>query len=249
MRFAVVFAVLVVASFAWAGTTIDSPVATGNTTQETEWDPAKEVIVKWVQLPDLAGSAVSSEWCDDIALITDLADDFFCEDGDPVVALEWWSTHYNCGANPPPSPIDFFIVRFYTDVPGPPFSHPGIVLYDEAVYAWTEEYTTGGDMFSQFYYSAELPVPFLQEAGNIYWIQIQAVHTRTDYCQWGWAQCLPEYQWNDQAVLKSDYFGVPDWTPLDGLLGYWFEPAFVIYGETFSPVEDATWSTVKALYR
>lgn len=249
MRFATVLALLAVASLAWAGNTIDSPVGTGNAGPSPDWDPAKEIVVKWTQLPDLAGTAVSSEWCDDIALITDLADDYFCEDGDPVVALEWWATFYNCGVNPPPSPIDFFIIRFYTDVPAPPFSHPGNVVYDEAVYTWTQEYTVGGDMYSQFHYTADLPLPFLQEAGNIYWVQIQAYHTRTDYCQYGWAQCLPEYQWNDQAVLKSDYFGVYDWTPLDQLVGYHFECSFVLYGETYSPVENSTWSMVKALYR
>ena len=247
MRFAMILAVLAIASLAWATDSIDS-VPTGNGGQAPEWQPAKDIVVKWTQLPDFNGSAVSSEWCDDIGLITDLADDFFCEDGDPVVALEWWSTYYNCSVDPP-TPIDFFVIRFYTDVPGPPFSHPGIVLYDEAVYAWTEEYSAGGDMYSQFHYTCDLPVPFLQEAGNIYWIQIQAVHIRTGYCQWGWAQCLVDYQWNDEAVLKSDYFGVPDWTPLNQLIGYHFEPSFVIYGDTYSPVENSTWSTVKALYR
>jgi hypothetical protein len=245
MRFVIVLAMLAIAGLAWAGQTIEAPIDPGNTTPETEWEPMKEVVVKWVQLPDLAGSAVSSEWCDDIGLITDMADDFYCEDGDPVVALEWWATEYNCGT-PPPSPIDFFIVRFYQDTGN---CVPGVAIYDEAIYTWTEEYTTGGDMYSQFYYSAELPVPFLQEAGNTYWIQIQAYHTRTDYCQWGWAQCLAEYQYGCEAVLKSDYFGVYDWTPLSVLIGYHFEPSYVIYGETFSPVEDATWSTIKELYR
>jgi hypothetical protein len=247
MRFAIILALVFVASLAWAGEWIDSPVGVGQSSPETEWEPAKDVVVKWAQLPDLEGSAVSSEWCDDIGLITDLADDFFCEDGDPVVALEWWSTHYNCTAGfDPPTPIDFFIVKFYADSGG---CTPGMLLYDEGVYAWTEEYTTGGDMYSQFYYYAELPLPFLQEAGNLYWIQIQAYHTRTNYCQWGWAQCLADYHWGCESVLKSDYFGVLDWTPLSQLIGYHFEPSYVIYGETYSPVESTTWSTVKSLYR
>jgi hypothetical protein len=245
MRFAIVLMVLAVAVFAWAGNTITSPTPTGNGAQGPEWQPAKDIVVKWDQLPDFAGSAVSSEWCDDIALITDMADDFYCEDGIPIVALEWWSTDYNCTADPP-SPIDFFVVRFYGDsgqcVPGP-------VLYDEAIYFWTEEYSAGGDMYSQFHYTADLPAPFLQAAGNLYWIQIQAYHTRTGYCQWGWAQCLADDQWGCEAVLKSDYFGVPDWTALSALIGYHFEPSFVLYGESYSPVEHSTWSTVKALYR
>jgi hypothetical protein len=245
MRFVIVLAVLAVAGFAWAGNTIDSPAPFGNDVQETDWDPVKEVIVKWAQLPDLEGSAVSSEWCDDIGLITDMADDFYCADGDPVVALEWWCTFYNCQSDPP-SPIDFFVVRFYADTGN---CLPGMVLYDEAIYTWTEEFTPGGDMFSQLHFTADLPVPFLQEAGNSYWIQIQAVHTRTGYCQYGWAQCVVDDQWGCEAVLKSDYFGVYDWTALSILVGYHFEPAYVIYGETYSPVEDATWSTIKELYR
>jgi hypothetical protein len=246
MRFAIVLMMLAVACLAWAGNTLIAPVDPGNTTSETEWQPVKDVVAKWTQLPDLAGSAVSSEWCDDIGLITDMADDFYCEDGDPVVALEWWCTFYNCVVYAPPSPIDFFVVRFYAYTGS---CTPGVALYDEAIYTWTEEYTPGGDMYSQFHYTAELPVPFLQEAGNTYWIQIQAVHIRTDYCQYGWAQCLAEDQWGCEAVLKSDYFGVPNWTALSALIGYHFEPSYVIYGETYSPVEDASWSTVKALYR
>lgn len=246
MRFAIVLMVLVVAGFAWASNTLDSPTDPGNTTPDPGWQPVKDVVVKWAQLPDFAGSAVSSEWCDDIGLITDMADDFYCEDGDPVVALEWWCTFYNCGANPPPSPIDFFVVRFYAEGSN---CIPGAALYDEAIYTWTEEYSAGGDMFSQFHYTADLPIPFLQEADTTYWIQIQAVHIRTDYCQYGWAQCLVDDQWGCEAVLKSDYFGVPNWTALSILIGYHFEPAFVIYGETYSPVEHSTWSVVKSLYR
>jgi hypothetical protein len=245
MRFAMIIAVVAVASLAWASNSIDSPMGTGNSGDAPEWQPAKDIVVKWEQLPDFAGSAVSSEWCDDIGLITDLADDFYCEDGDPVVALEWWSTYYNC-TPAPPTPIDFFIIRFYADTGN---CLPGIVLYDEAIYAWTEEYSVGGDQYSQFHYTADLPVPFLQEAGNTYWIQIQAFHIRTDYCQWGWAQCLVDYEYGCEAVLKSDYFGVPDWTPLNLLIGYHFEPSFVIYGDTYSPVESSSWSVVKSLYR
>lgn len=245
MRFAMIIAVLAVASLAWASNSIDSPAGTGNSGEAPEWQPAKEIVVKWTQLPDFEGSAVSSEWCDDIGLITDMADDFYCEDGDPVVALEWWSTHYNCSADPP-TPIDFFVVRFYADTGD---CVPGIALYDEAVYTWTEEYSAGGNQVSQFHYTADLPTPFLQEAGNTYWIQIQAVHVRTGYCQWGWAQCLADYEYGCEAVLKSDYFGVPDWTELSALVGYHFEPSFVIYGETYSPVENSTWSMVKSLYR
>ncbi len=35
------------------------------------------------------------------------ADDFLCEDGDPIVALEWWGW--------PGTVPDYFIIRFYTD--------------------------------------------------------------------------------------------------------------------------------------
>ncbi|MBD3348936.1 MAG: hypothetical protein GF400_07050 [Candidatus Eisenbacteria bacterium] len=245
MRVAIAVALVAVASLALAAETITSPAGVGNAPQETEWQPAKEVVVKWSQLPDLEGNAVSSEWCDDIALITDMADDFYCEDGNPIVALEWWATEYNCGTYGPPIPIDYFIVRFYADAGG----SPGGLLYEEQVDTWTEEYTAGGDMYSEFHYSADLPVAFLQQAANTYWLQIQAHHTRTDYCQWGWHQCLADQQWGAEAHLKSDYFSVPDWTALSILIGYHFEASFVIYADVTSPVAEGSWTTIKAMYR
>ena len=122
-----------------------------------------------------------------------------------------------------------------------------MLLYEKDIYTWTEEEMA--DCPGVYHYTADLPVPFEQEAGNYYFIQIQCVHIRTDYCQWGWQQCHVYYEWNDEAVLKSDYFSVPDWTPLDQLVGYWFETSFVIYAEEPTPVEDSSWSTIKALYR
>ena len=245
MRIVIAVILASVVSVAWATETIVTPPGVGNIQDPGEWEPVKEIVVKWQQLPDFEGSAVSSEWCDDIGLITDMADDFLCEDGDPIVALEWWGTEYNCGIYGPPIPIDYFTVRFYEDIGG----IPGAVVYEQIVTDWTEEYAAGGDMYSDFHYYADLPVPFMQEAGNIYWLQIQARHTRTDYCQWGWHQCLLEDEWNYEAVLRSDYFGVPDWSPLTPLIGYHFETAFVIYAEPFNPVASASWSTIKAIYR
>jgi hypothetical protein len=245
MRFVTVVALLAVASFAWAGTTLDD-VGYGHGGDPVEWQPTKDLMIKWMQLPDCDASAVSSEWCEDIGLITDLADDFPCDDPCPIVAIEWWGTWYNCAVPvPPPPPIDFFIVRFYEYLPAPPFSRPGIVLYDEAIYFWEMEVDC--DPYD-YHYWADLPVPFEQVPGNYYFIQIQCVHIRTDYCQWGWHQCHVDYEWNDESVLKSDYFGVPDWTPLSQLIGYHFEPSFVLYCEANNPVEDTTWSRVTAIY-
>ena len=92
-------------------------------------------------------------------------------------------------------------------------------------------------------------LPFEQEAGEIYWISIQAVHLFFTGSQWGWTECLSDHYWNDEAVMVFPELGIPDWTPMTLATGEYAELAFVLYGQAFSPVESKTWSTVKAMFR
>ena len=179
------------------------------------------------------------------------ADDFLFDNGSVISAVEWWGIHAAeyCGAP------QYFTIRFYEDVPGPPFSHPADdpPVYEEVlsgfVQVWEEEY-------ERFYYYAVLTSPFYPEAGTVYWISIQGAVTDAMDCGWYWCNSL-DY-WNDEAVWRSDYeheyWYSPDWTPYSVHTGgvgyaYYVELAFRLIWEPASPVEGLSWGNIKALFR
>jgi hypothetical protein len=239
MRLTVIVLMVLVASLAWADPRIVAKGETGFGSAQYEWEPLKEVVIKWQQLPLLDGNGISSEWRTYDDWLTESADDFYCEGGHPIVAVEWWGIERDDPA------ITHFMVRFYSDVPAPPFSHPGDLLYEQAVYDWTEEPVARVDV--DYHYSAELPVAFEQVAGNIYWISIQAVHTE-DARQWFWKECIPDDYWNDEGVIRAPGAGIPDWTPISDAIGSHMELAFVLYADVMSPVNETTWGSIKAMF-
>lgn len=239
MRFAAILAVVVLtASTAAAAPRLASPGSLSNQGGDSGWEAAKEVVVKWAQLPEVGGVAITSERSVALGIVSESADDFYCENGSPIVAVEWW------GADWTGQVIDYFIIRFYSDVPGPPCSHPGDLLYEEECHAFTYELIPG--QFDQYYYYADLPCAFDQDGGNTYWISVQAVHP-TD--QWFWLECDEPSYWNDAGVVRSEYFGFPDWVTVEEATGTHREFSFVVYADVTSPVESTTWSGVKALFR
>jgi hypothetical protein len=155
-----------------------------------------------------------------------VADDFLCVDGEPVIDLHWWGSYWDSGTvwpyhtsggfpdpttptDTPPGTLLGFDVAFYADVPAGtdplmPWSHPGIRLYQtfidmanvtEVLFGTVAH--VGGVEENVWQYNADLPTPFLQEAGNIYWLRIQAVFTDPAY-QWGWHEA--DSLWHDNAV-------------------------------------------------
>jgi len=242
MRFAIIVLVIVVAALAQAEQLKTQTDIDGHDSAvDYQWQPAKEIVVKWLQLPDFTLLALSSEYMTDFDYWMECADDFYCDDGSPIVALEWWGIDWTNTV------IDYFVVRFYTDVPDGRFSHPGDLLYEGTIDSWVATYLPDPDAV---HYEADLPVSFQQQAGNIYWVSIQAYHSYlVGGGQWFWSQCLPSEYWNDEATARSEYHGFPDWTNMTAALGYYAEMAFVLYADVTSPVEDTTWAGIKALYK
>ncbi len=239
MRFAAILVmILLAATVAVAAPRLATSGSLSNQGGSSEWEAAKEVVVKWTQLPEVGGVAITSEYRTTDTLLSESADDFFCEDGAPIVAVEWWGEDWTAGV------IDYFVIRFYSDVPGPPYSHPGDLLYEEECHDFTSELVSG--QLNQYYYYADLPSAFDQDGGNVYWITIQAVHPDD---QWFWLECAVEYYWNDVAVVKSEFFGFPDWTTVGDATATDREFSFVLYADVMSPVESTTWSGVKAMFR
>ena len=71
---------------------------------------------KWAQYPLPGGASVSSQLDPYWIMDSECADDFLCTDPVPIAAVEWWGAYFNGGQVPP----DYFIIRFYADVPASP---------------------------------------------------------------------------------------------------------------------------------
>lgn len=239
MRLVIALSLAAFATVAWGDTQISAGGIPPATTLPS-WEPAKDVVLKWVQTPNFEGQAYTSSYRVADGYWAESADDFLCDASGPIVMIEWWGYDGTDGQ------IEEFVVRFYGDVPGLPFSHPGDLLYERSIVDFTMEAVPGVE--SSYHYTATLPEAFEQEAGNIYWISIMGVLEST---QWYWWECLPEDYWNDEGVIRSDFWEVPDWTAWsvysEGQV--YVEFAFALYADVTNPVEDATWGSVKALFR
>jgi len=238
MRFA---AILIVVALATSVAVAAPKLATSGSISQSggaEWESEKQVVVKWTQLPDAGGVGITSEQSAALGIVSESADDFLCTDGAPIVAVEWWGVDYTGGV------IDYFIIRFYTDEPGPPASHPGTLVYEQECHAFTQELMPG--QFDRYRYYAVLPSAFDQDGGTTYWISVQAVHPDE---QWFWLECADGQFWNHAGVVRSEYFGYPDWVTVAEATGTCREFAYVLYADVTSPVESTTWGGVKAMFR
>lgn len=199
-----------------------------------------EQIIKWSQAPWIGGAAIASQYAPNYPFWAESADDFECTDWDPIIKVEWWGDYFNGDPEPPM----WFIISFYSNNPGPP-SMPDSLLYRIECFDYHEEWD---DYYLQYKYWQELPYPFEQAPGHIYWLSI--VPALNYPPQWGWCECRPQDYWMDCAVMDFALVGIPRWTPMFDpvALGRWAEMAFVLGGPGAVPVEETTWGSIKAMY-
>lgn len=233
MRIVIALAVLLVAAPGLAALTTHSATPGAGA---FEYEPTRDI--KWAQLPPVGGNVVSSQYDYLYPFYSESADDFGCDEDGQILSVEWWGNYWNGS----PAPPEYFMIRFYSDDPGGPYSHPHQLLFEEACYDFNEELDL---VLNDYHYFAELATPFVQACGNIYWVSVQAVMLFSP--QWGWLECDPMYYWNDEAVMDFALLGIPRWTPMSHF-GSYYELAFVLHGE-FTPVEECGWGKIKALYR
>lgn len=188
-------------------------------------------VVKWSQPPDMRfGVNIRSTEVEPI-----VADDWQCQDPRPVTDVHFWGSYIgweisNPGPVPPPLPgVSGFLIRIYKDVPAGvnpdfPYSHPGELLHREIIDVFREEHVASiehPDGYEhKFYYSLDLPEPFEQREGTIYWISIAAIMPDEYKHPWGWE--TSNVHWNDNACrywFHNDYWEeilpnmLPDWYP------------------------------------
>ena len=206
--------------------------------------------IKWQQRPDMEqGLNIVS-----IANRTDpetiiVADDWLCLDGNPVTDLHFWGSYLEwmkdksvpTGDTPG---VEAFKIQIYSDIPATgtgDFSRPGDLLYEVWVDDFSETYVDSiylsyGYYEHKYRYDLDLPEPFKQERGKIFWLSISAIPKSGDF-PWGWESSRD--QWNDIAV-QNKHIG-PDnwgWEPIyNPWLGEPIDMAFEITTTSYGPIK------------
>jgi hypothetical protein len=211
------------------------------------WQPVAGLSPVWVQLaePGVNRGVVS----DDVAGCTDCAslaaDDFECEAGATISAVEWWGECSLATADA----IDSFVLRFFGDGQMLGYGCPGPEITERVVPASDLVIEKQGYRLVRFF--ARLSSPVNLGGSDRYWIGIQAIRRSPGVEPWRARLCRAEDFWQDEAVLKSETSGIHEWTPvgrIDSSCAHG-EIAFVLYADCASGVEGSSWSEIKALFK
>jgi len=150
------------------------------------------------------------------------ADDFMFEADQLVGDVHWIGGYWEEGQPPYDGNFDWEIT-FYNDFgdgtkPGAPIAtylFPNAQVHEALIESTSWAYTCS--------YSVDLPAPLSFLAGTKYWISIQGIGASPP--QSGWAMHDDPILLH-QAVFKSVYFGYPNWTNTEDVLGYAVDMCF-----------------------
>ncbi len=180
--------------------------------------------VKWSQPVDLEqGYDIGSYWrLGDPAPTTVVADDWRCLDGRPVTDVHWWGSYLTGDT----VGLSGFEISIHADVPADALhpSHPGDLLYFTILNRQQfQEQFYFADGETVFQYNADLPVPFPQQQGQIYWLDIIGLVDNST--TWGWHTAVRPGPENglDAAVMLFDYspvVGTPSYTQWGALYDF-----------------------------
>lgn len=185
---------------------------------------AQNDVTKWLQPPDLVNGVDVN-----ITIPSIVADDFKCYSTGPITDMTFWGSWLNDVVSPVALQIGF-----WSDVPATPNtpSHPGDELASfvsgyitgSLYYTyptgttepwWNPNYPNSGPMSGTdtqvWQYDLVFNNPFIQTAGNIYWVSIEALPQNPDaYLGWktSYTQNLDNAAWN-MTDANGDLTG--DW--------------------------------------
>jgi hypothetical protein len=240
VRTALVLVVLALLSF-WtcvggASESVDAP--RGPTT-----GPHRDQTVYWSQsFLQAECMSWSSEHRANPPYVCESADDFYMAAGDTITGVEWWGTDDTLNG------IGEFLLRFHEPDDEERYNVPGVIVYEETILDFTVESVDG----VAFRYYCDIPGGFAPASSGTYWISILGVHSGTHGGhQWFWYECVTADYWGDEGVLRSDFWGYPEWTPwsVKNYDNHHVEFAFVLYSGGDTPVERSSWAGIKAMFR
>jgi hypothetical protein len=210
-------------------------------------------ITIWCQPPELVNWAkLSSQIDTEYPFDSGAADDYMSSSDYAATFLEWWGGQWNYTGYPGSLPTcgpDYFVITFYAydgtcfpPLPEPvaPDFLPNNYIHQEILYSWNE--TVLDPVYHLVEYSAPIG-PVLQDAGAMYWIEIQAGLFFGSCGQWGWLNSSSAYNCNPARgfpLLGNNYW----YTDLD-----YPAMAFCLYSDQSVPASPSTWGNIKAIYR
>lgn len=184
------------------------------------WADYIDLPVKWSQMPDLQGD---SEWSDHTSDWV-WADDFICDDADPIVAVRWWGGYWG-ETVPHGDGYTTFDISFHFSEWAHPRSQPvegPIVVYQvTAQEVFTGAYNRLGNPV--YRYDAYLPEAFEQQEYST--LSPNLGELFMDICQpsgeqWAWQHAdgrygpdFAAYGWAGHGgpFTSSDWSGHPGW--------------------------------------
>ncbi|MFZ5980291.1 MAG: hypothetical protein ACOYVF_06620 [Candidatus Zixiibacteriota bacterium] len=204
---------------------------------QADWVPEDGHKMHYPQLPDEDGFDINAT---DPLLV---ADDWRCSASGPITEIHFWGSwlRENTGN------IIGFYINIYSDIPADPpqipYSQPGELLWrafidnfvaypiltPESVWEGWYDPSTGLIIYEDhqeywMYNITDIPDPFVQELGTVYWLGISAVVEQSPVeIAWGWKTSLDV--WNDLPTWL-DPSGVAGWQPIK-------EPVEQIYNEFY----------------
>jgi hypothetical protein len=141
-----------------------------------------------------------------------IADDWMCNETGYVTDIHFWGSWYN----DMDGLITGFNITIHADIPAgveAPWSMPGEILWsrDFTIFNYTfwgselqgwfeppEYYEPENHLNCWYYNITDIPDPFIQQNGTIYWLNISA-YVDAGPVWWGWKTSLDH--WNDDAVF------------------------------------------------
>jgi fimbrial isopeptide formation D2 family protein/uncharacterized repeat protein (TIGR01451 family) len=233
------------------------------TTTVADWDPEDGHKMHYPQLPDPFGWDVDATYVEAIWPQIILADDWMCSETGPVEDIHFWGSWLgdNVGT------ITAFAIAIHADIPANPpdipYSRPGEKLWErmfspgewieagpwEGPQGWydpAEGYIPENHFLYWQYNIEDIPDPFIQEVGTIYWLAISAIvmpQPEPFQPRWGWKSS--QDHWNDDACWSYWYepFWIDLWEPPDFTQS--LDLAFVITGgeeeEPCVDIEKKVW--------
>jgi|GEM_PF-4920429 len=192
---------------------------------------------KWRQPPDMLRGVNMPSFAVQGSPELSLRADDFVSDGRPITDIHWWGSYLGWreqdpGPVPPPAGLfapTGFIVSWHADIPAgvggqawsmpsnPPLREIFVPLSKchEVYYGTVTQDWSGTTFEHEFQYYVDLldpeieSGPWSEEAGVIYWLNIQAVfpfgaiEPDGPHRGWGWKTTPPEYHWQDVSVVAN----------------------------------------------